>query len=133
NFYGRRTIFPNLGFDTFTSEEYMEREDEKNEIGWVEDRILTDSILDCMESTDGSDYIYTISVQGHGAYPEEEVLEDPVIEVSGADTEAENNQWEYYVNQLYEMDQFVGELIQALEDTGEEVVLVMYGDHLPTM
>ena len=133
NFYGRRTIFPNLGFDTFTSEEYMEREDEKNEIGWVEDRILTDSILDCMESTDGSDYIYTISVQGHGAYPEEEVLEDPVIEVSGADTEAENNQWEYYVNQLYEMDQFVGELIQAREDTGDEVVLVMYGDHLPTM
>ena len=25
NFYGRRSIFPNLGFDTFTSEEYMAR------------------------------------------------------------------------------------------------------------
>ncbi len=35
NFYGRRSIFPNLGFDTFTSEEYMARENEKNPNGWV--------------------------------------------------------------------------------------------------
>lgn len=133
NFYGRRTIFPMLGFDTFTSEEYMEREDEKNPLGWVKDEVLTDCILDCMNSTEGPDYVYTISVQGHGAYPEEELLEDPAIEVSGAATEAENNKWEYYVNQLHEMDAFVAELITALENCGEDVVLVMYGDHLPTM
>ncbi|MGI6070495.1 MAG: LTA synthase family protein [Blautia sp.] len=133
NFYGRRTIFPMLGFDTFTSEEYMEREDEKTPLGWVRDEILTDCILDAMKSTEGPDYVYTISVQGHGAYPEDKLLEEPVIEVSGAETEAKNNQWEYYVNQLYEMDQFVAELIKALENCGEDVVLVMYGDHLPTM
>lgn len=133
NFYGRRNIFPMLGFDTFTSEEYMEREDEKTPLGWVKDEILTDSILDCMESTEGPDYVYTISVQGHGAYPEEPLLEEPAIKVSGAATEAENNKWEYYVNQLYEMDLFIKELTDALNASGEEVVLVMYGDHLPTM
>lgn len=78
-------------------------------------------------------YIYTISVQGHGAYPEEQVLTDPVIKVTGAESEEKRNQWEYYVNQLYEMDQFVEELITALSHRDEETVLVMYGDHLPTM
>ncbi len=133
NFYGRRTIFPNLGFDTFTSEEYMPEEDDKNELGWVKDEVLTDHILDCMESSEGPDYIYTISVQGHGAYPDEPLLEEPAIEVTGAESEEENNKWEYYTNQIHEMDQFIGQLIEALEETGEDAVLVMYGDHLPTM
>ena len=133
NFYGRRIIFPNLGFDSFTSEEYMPREDEQNPLGWVKDEVLTEEILKAMKSTEEPDYIYTISVQGHGDYPDEPILEDPKITVSGCDTEEENCKWEYYVNQINEMDQFVQELTEALSECGEEVVLVMYGDHLPTM
>ena len=130
---GRRSIFPNLGFDTFTSEEYMARENEKNPNGWVKDEVLTDEILKCLDSTEGPDYVYTISVQGHGAYPDEQILEDPEITVSGAPTEEENNKWEYYVNEIHEMDNFVKELTDKLADYPEDVVLVMYGDHLPTM
>lgn len=134
NFYGRRSIFPNLGFDTFTSAEYMPEEDDKNPLGWTRDRVLTEEILKCLDSTEGQpDYVYTISVQGHGSYPEEPELEEPEITVTGSPTEAKNNQWEYYVNQLREMDDFVKELTDALEEYPEDVVLVMYGDHLPTM
>ena len=43
--------------------------------------------------------------------------------------------WEYYVNQLHEMDLFIAALKEALEEhkqqTGEDTVLVLYGDHLP--
>lgn len=134
NFYGRRSIFPNLGFDTFTSAEYMPEEDDKNPLGWTRDRVLTEEILKCLDSTEGQpDYVYTISVQGHGSYPEEPELEEPEITVTGSPTEAKNNQWEYYVNQIREMDDFVKELTDALEEYPEDVVLVMYGDHLPTM
>ncbi|MGN8888133.1 LTA synthase family protein [Blautia sp. HCP28S3_G10] len=133
NFYGRRSIFPNLGFDTFTSAEYMPEEEDKNPLGWTKDEVLTDEIIKCLDSSEGSDYIYTISVQGHGAYPEEELLDDPEITVTGAATEEKNTQWEYYVNQIHEMDNFVKELTDALADYPEDVVLVMYGDHLPTM
>ncbi|MDO4338228.1 MAG: sulfatase-like hydrolase/transferase [Eubacteriales bacterium] len=133
NFYGRKSVFPNLGFDTFTSEEYMPQENQKNELGWVKDSILTDEILKCLDSTEGPDYVYTISVQGHGAYPEEPILEEPQITVTGAATEEKNYQWEYYVNQIREMDDFIKELVQALSEYPEDVVLVMYGDHLPTM
>ena len=131
-FYSRADVFKNLGFDTYTSKEYMDVSN-TTETGWLKDEILVNQILDNLKSTARQDFIYTISVQGHGEYPTEKVLEDPVIKVSGAATEEKNNQWEYYVNQLHEMDQFVADLIDALDDFGEKYVLVMYGDHLPTL
>ena len=133
NFYGRRSVFSRLGFDTFTSEEYMPDISDTTPMGWVKDHILTDEIFKAMESTEGPDYVYTISVQGHGAYPTEPVLSNPTIKVTGAENQERNYAWEYYVNQLYEMDQFIKELTDRLEEFDERVVLVMYGDHLPTM
>ena len=62
------------------------------------------------------------------------MLEDPQITVSGAENREKNNySWEYYVNQLKEMDDFIQELVDTLAEYDEPVVLVMYGDHLPTM
>lgn len=133
NFYGRRSVFSRLGFDTFTSEEYMPDISDTTPMGWVKDHILTDEIFKAMESTEEPDYVYTISVQGHGDYPTEPVLSNPTIKVTGAENQERNYAWEYYVNQLYEMDQFIKELTDRLEEFDERVVLVMYGDHLPTM
>lgn len=133
NFYGRRTVFANLGFDTFTSSEYMEEQDDITPLNWIKDEVLTRYITECLDSSEGPDYVYTISVQGHGDYPEEPMLDDPEITVSGGESDAVNNKWEYYVNQIHEMDQFVQELTAALSEYDEDIVLVMYGDHLPTM
>lgn len=126
-------VLKNLGFDTFTSAEYMAEENDKNPLGWTKDEVLTDEIIKCLDSTEGPDYVYTISTQGHGAYPEEQLIDDPEITVTGAASEAQNNQWEYYCNEIHEMDKFVKELTDALADYPEDVILVMYGDHLPTM
>ena len=38
-----------------------------------------------------------------------------------------------FVNELYEVDQFIGDLIAELETFEEPVVLVLYGDHLPAL
>lgn len=133
NFYGRKNVFANLGFDSFTSEEYMSEQDDTNPNDWMRDRNLTKYIMEALESSDDPDYIYTISVQGHGDYPEEPMIDDPKITVTGGESEAVNNKWEYYCNQIYEMDQFVKELTETLSKYDEDVVLVMYGDHLPTM
>ncbi len=87
-----------------------------------------------MDATEGPDYVYTISVQGHGDYSTEPILDDPQITVTGAEDREKNNySWEYYVNQIHEMDNFVKELTDTLAEYPEPVVLVMYGDHLPTM
>lgn len=131
-FYNRNTVFANMGFDTFTSVEYMKNV-LKNEKNWAKDGVLVDCINDALNSTDSRDLIYTISVQGHGKYPEEEILEDPEIRVTEAPTEELKWKFEYYVNQIYEMDQFIGELTAELAKREEPVVLVMYGDHIPAI
>lgn len=135
NFYARRTVFSRLGFETFTSEEYMPDISDTTPTGWVKDYILTDEIIKALDSTpDQPDYVYTISVQGHGDYQNEPVLEDPKITVTGAEDKTKNNYaWEYYVNEINEMDQFIKELTDRLAEYDEPTVLVMYGDHLPTM
>lgn len=132
NFYSRAKVFNNMGFDSYTSKEFMNIL-QLTENGWAKDDILLTHIEDCLDETEQQDFVFAISVQGHGAYPEEKVLDNPKITVTGLETEAKNNQWEYYVNQVYEMDQFVGNLVKMMEERGEPTVIVFYGDHLPTM
>ncbi len=131
-FYDRYTVFSRLGFDTFTSIEYMSDYD-TTYMGWAKDSILKDQIRKVLNSTSGADMVYTISVQGHGSYPEEKVLEHTEVQVTGLETEGATNAMEYYIQQLYEMDQFVGDLVAYLEEREEPMILVMYGDHLPSL
>ena len=131
-FYYRNKVFANMGFDTFTCLEYMNNV-MKTPKNWAKDALLTGEIVNAMESTEGQDYIYTISVQGHGKYPSSEVIEDPVIRVTEAPTEEQKWAYEYYANQIYEMDLFIKELTETLSEFDEDVVLVMYGDHLPAL
>ncbi|MDD6042286.1 MAG: sulfatase-like hydrolase/transferase [Eubacteriaceae bacterium] len=131
-FYNRNKVFNNIGFDTFTSLEYMS-DVPKTPKNWAKDNILVKQITEAMKSTEGKDYIYTISVQGHGKYPEEQLISNPAIKVTYAPSEEIKNKYEYYVNQIYEMDQFLKSLTKALEKCGEDVVLVIYGDHIPAL
>ena len=131
-FYNRNTVFANMGLDTFTSIEYMS-DVEKTPKNWAKDNILTESMLDALNSTESRDMIYTISVQGHGKYPSEQVIQNPEITVTYAPSEELKWKFEYYVNQVHEMDNFIGQLTEALSNYDEPVVLVMYGDHIPAI
>ena len=132
NFYSRSQVFNHMGFDHYTSKEFMDIQ-KLTPKGWATDDILIPVILESMDKTEGQDFIFTISVQGHGDYPEEPMFENPEIIVSGVEDEGRRNAWEYYVNQVHEMDKVVGDLIEEIEKRGEPTVMVFYGDHLPTM
>lgn len=129
-FYGRDTVYSYLGFDTFTPLEYM-LSPTYNEIGWANDSVLTGEILRALGSTEGRDFVFAVSVQAHGKYPKEET--EGEINVTGGEDEGLTNAVKYYVNQIHMVDKFIGELITALENYDEPVVLVMYGDHLPSL
>ncbi len=130
-FYERNKVFSNLGFERFDSLEYM-RKVEFTPLDWAKDSILIGEIMDIMKATEEKDYIYAISVQGHGAYPNEPVLSAPAIDIRLPEELSEKYYpFLYYVNQLREMDEFIRELTLSLAAYPEDVVLVMYGDHLP--
>lgn len=127
-FYGRYLVYPNMGFDSFTSVEYMNGF-ERNPLNWVDDSCLTGEIHKALDSTEGQDYVFAVSVQGHGKYPEEQIDETQTITAQGFNEE-EAVGFDYYINQLNRMDAFIGELIESLEG-GEPTVVMIYGDHLP--
>ena len=129
-FYDRNLVFSHLGFDGFTSLEYMQNV-ETNPLGWAKDEVLTAEILKALDATEAQDFIYTISVQAHGQYPSkvEEEFED--VAVLGLENTEDEVAFSYYLSQLQESDAFLGELIAALSEYDEPVLLVAYGDHLP--
>lgn len=132
-FYGRNLVFSHLGFDTFTSIEYMKlTEEDHTPTGWAKDYILTDEIMQMLDSTKDQDFVFTISVQGHGSYPSGLDYEKK-IETVDIGNETIREATDYYINQIHEMDEFVGALVNALSNYDEDTILVMYGDHLPSL
>lgn len=130
-FYGRNTVFSNLGFDTFTSVEYMNGIT-LNPNGWAKDDIMADEILETLDDGDGAHFTFGITVQSHGKYNDIEMDEKQPVQVSGA-PKGKTASYQYYANQIYEVDQMVGELVQRLEKRNKPTMLVLYGDHLPSL
>lgn len=134
NFYSRANAFSMMGFDSFTSKELMNIQEYTPLGSWPTDDILVGETVKAMDATpDQSDFVYTITVQGHGDYPTDKVLPNPEIKVSGAADEASNNQWEYYVNMIHEVDKFIKNLTDSLNARGEDTIVVFFGDHLPSL
>ncbi len=136
-FYGRNTVYPYLGFDTFTSIEMME-ETRRNILGWASDSILVDEIESALDSTDGQDFVFTVSVQGHGGYPDHSVAHvvpptEDDVDIYGFEDEKVYWQYHFYCNLIRQMDEAVGAICDMLEERGEPYIAVFYGDHLPAI
>ena len=129
-FYNRYKVYANLGFDTFTSMEYMNGL-ETNTIGWAKDSVLTGYILTALDSTETPDLVMAVSVQPHGSYPDDELNDPTPIDTGTLPGDVSANAFAYYVSQIEETDVFVGQLVEALSQTEEPTIVVFYGDHLP--
>ena len=129
-FYNRYKVYANLGFDTFTSMEYMNGL-ELNPTGWAKDNVLTGYILTALASTDTPDVVMAVSVQPHGSYPDDELPDPTPIDTGTVPGDVPGNAFAYYVSQIKETDAFVGELVEALSQLSEPTIAVFYGDHLP--
>lgn len=130
-FYSRYKVYKNLGFDSFTPIESMSVP-ERTQFGWAKDNILIDEICNILSTTDSPDLIFGISVQGHGTYPNSP-LEDKVISITNRYDKENKNSLEYYINQIYEMDIFIADLIKAVNSLDEPSIILFYGDHFPAL
>ncbi|MBQ1682429.1 MAG: LTA synthase family protein [Agathobacter sp.] len=133
NFYSRANAFSMMGFDTFTSKECMNITEFTPNGNWAEDAILVNETIKALDATEGSDFVYTITVGTHGDYPKQPILDNPEYVVTGANSEESANQWTYFVNQAHKTDLFIQNLITELDKRDEDTIVVMFGDHLPTM
>lgn len=130
-FYGRNIAYANLGFDRFISRETMNIW-EYTPLTYAKDTVFVRDIPELLSSTDKSDFIYAVSMQGHGSYPDYEILPEVNITVSGENlSAADKYRWEYYVQEINEMDAIVLDLINEVNALGEPTIMAFYGDHLP--
>ncbi|MBQ0004700.1 MAG: sulfatase-like hydrolase/transferase [Clostridiales bacterium] len=130
-FYNRNEVYADLGFDSFTSVEYMNNI-QKTPTNWCKDTVMIPDIMSIMDDSEGRDFMHIISVEGHGSYPTEQVFKDPYTTVT-CDDEATKWKYEYYLNECHEMDTFIGDLIDEIQKRGEPTVLLIYGDHIPAL
>ncbi|CDE69139.1 putative uncharacterized protein [Clostridium sp. CAG:277] len=131
-FYGRNKVFSNLGFDSFTSVEYMNNIT-LNPNGWAKDDVMVDEILKTLDDNKNkSDFTFGITVQSHGKYNDVKTDSKDPVKVYNAPTGKEES-YEYYVNEINEVDQMIGKLVYALGKREKPTVLVLYGDHLPSL
>ncbi len=130
-FYNRNEVYANMGFDSFTSIEYMNNIT-KTPTNWAKDETMLPDIMGIMNETEGRDFMHIISVEGHGKYPTEQVFKDPYTTVS-CKNETTKWKYEYYLNECHEMDTFIGNLIDQIEEKGEPTIMLIYGDHIPAL
>lgn len=134
NFYSRVNAFSMMGFDSFTSKEFMDIKSYTPNGSWANDSILVNETIKTLSSTPKQpDFTYTITVGTHGDYPKEHVIDSPLYTVSGIEDEETRNSWTYYFNQLNKTDTFLADLIVQLNRRKEKSIIIAFGDHLPTM
>ena len=133
NFYNRNKAYSSLGYDTYTSIEYMDNV-ERTETNWAKDTILTKYIKECLNSTGENDLVFTISVEGHSPYPtDSDKYELPIKVVSSNLPDTETNQIYYYINKIHESDKFIGDVVDLVDSMDEDTIVVFYGDHTPAL
>ena len=134
NFYSRKIAYASLGFDTFTSIEYMNGLD-YTVLTWAKDDVLLKYVMDSLNYSEGPDFVQCITVQGHGKYPTGSYKGESSdkINVISAPEEANKHAYKYLANQLHDTDLFIKNLIESIEALGEETVIVFYGDHIPNI
>ena len=134
-FYNRNTVYPYLGFDTFTPLEMMTNI-ERNILTFCTDDVLVGEIESALNSTEGQDFVFTVSVEGHGGYPDynlQSFYTEDDIDVYGIEDDKAYYQYRFYLKLIRQMDQTVKDICTLMEERGEPYVLVFYGDHLPAL
>ncbi len=131
SFYERSTNYNKLGFKQFIPLEGMENVTYMGD--WPKDEVLLRYIKKTLQQTEEPDFIFTVTVGTHSSYHYDYVSETNEIKVSGTVGEKAISQVQDYVDRLHETDKMIGELIKFVKNNEEPTVLVVYGDHIPTM
>ncbi|MDG6884865.1 Lipoteichoic acid synthase [Clostridium perfringens] len=129
NFYNRDTVYPNLGFDKYISMEYM---DKPNNQSWQypEDVLNIKPIEDIISNNEKPQFIYNVTVESHGGYSSSDFKN---YTVDGNLDQEEKNELQCYIDKLRGVDEYIKELLDYVESSGEPTVIAMFGDHLPSL
>lgn len=132
-FYDRHLVYKNMGFDTFTPIEHMNNVT-LNKLGWGKSDVFTEYIIDAMKSTPNDDFVFAVTVQGHGKYPETINPDYKYQLIDGSNIVMDmKGALDFYINEIHDEDIWLGKMIDELSRYPEPVMAIIYGDHMPSL
>ncbi len=142
-FYKRSENYNKLGFDKFIPLEGMKGVTYAED--WPKDEIFLPYIEKTFEESTAPHFIFAVTVGTHSSYHYDYISKLKEVKVSSqmqldedqnlspVVNEAAIHQVQDYVDRLHETDKMIGKLIKFVEKNKAPTILVVYGDHIPTM
>ena len=126
----RNQAYPRLGFDQFKWGEEMDVP-VTLEHGYVSDQSDFDQIIWEFEHRQEGEklFLFNVTIQNHGAY----TVEDYPAQVTLTDRPGQFPMAEQYLTLANKTDQAFARLIASFEELDEPVLVLMFGDHQPSV
>ncbi len=125
NSYARPGTYAAMGFDEYLSEEAFR--DPEYLRYYVSDRSAFDKLTEIIKEKEEPAFLFEVTMQNHGPY-QYEGFEPGLLVGDGSCPEANE-----FASVIRETDRALGELIETLRTCEEPTILVLFGDHLPSM
>ena len=131
--WSRDVVYPLFGFEEFYTVSDME---EKNYVrNFVSDQSDFEFLIDAYEEADKlSDdpfYAFNVTIQNHGGYKATQGMVDTPITITN--TQQKDSEAEQYINLIKMTDTAFEELVKYFSNVEEPTVIVMFGDHQPSL
>ena len=135
NGYSRTRAYPLLGFTEFVSRETIKKQITKEDYlrTFISDKANFKQLIRLYETTretsDAPFYAFNVTMQNHGGYDadNDNFIQDITIEGVA------NASLKRYVNLVDYSDEAFEELTTYFEKVEEPTIIVMFGDHLPSL
>ena len=132
--YKRDISLRKEGFDEFITEREMDYT-EKEHIGEVSSDYINDrssylQVLKVLKESEQRQLVGLITMQNHSPYSPDPYGRLDFKIIGGLETDLERQMWvESYFQTLHSSDAYLGEFLEALDQSDEKTVVLFYGDH----
>ncbi|WP_174850701.1 LTA synthase family protein [Streptococcus suis] len=136
NNYNRHAVYPLLGFN---KSYFLDSEPAISSLapltinrGWPSDQFLFNGIKELYaQKGDQPLFSFVVTMQGHGGYPSTEEIYPREVSINGSTSEylAETE----FLTSMKKTDEAFADLITFFSTYKEPTVIVMYGDHQPSL
>lgn len=130
-FWNRDKVYKNMGFEKFISLEQFVNPQKKGGY-FVDDREVTELIMEETKKNEKPVFIYAITMQNHGTYfKSDHNYPSFPIKVDGNISKTAKETLEVYTNGAADGDQQIADLISFFKEIKEPTIFIFFGDHLP--
>jgi len=130
--WNRDNVYPDLGFEDFTSKADMESDSTYTRDAYISDadnyRYLINSFEENEANTDQPYFALDVTIENHGGY---EMDASGLDSVEITNLEGDYPRAEQYMSVVKDSDAAFGDLIDYFTSVDEKTIIVMFGDHLP--